>query len=587
MTAKARELRLSDTFALPLDAVTETFGILAKRGSGKTYAAGVLVEEMLGAGLPVVVVDPLGVWWGLRASADGKGPGEPVVIFGGDHADVPLADTSGELLADVVVAERIPAVLDLSGLSKAGARRFMTDFAERLYRLNRDPLHLVVDEADAFAPQRAQHGTERLLGAMEDLVRRGRARGIGVTMITQRPAVLNKDVLTQIEALIVLRMTGPRDVAAIDEWVRLHADEDEAREVKASLPSLPIGTAWLWSPGWLGVLARIKIRTKRTFDSSATPKMGEARPAPRGMAPVDLAALGARIEATIERAKIDDPKQMRVRIRELEAAAARRPEPVVERVEVPVLAEADIDRLQLAITDWADRLGPAIAIADELLEQITKLRAGTSLPAAAKVGGASQRRSSAAAQSPSPGVRLTPGTANHEEKPAGVVRETRPGAPAGLDDDRRLAKAERAALTVLAQHGTRTKTQIAILTGYAHNGGGFNNALSSLRSAGYIEGRDPISATEEGLAALGPYVPLPTGPALIAHWHSRLGKAERLVLDALVDAWPESLDKDTLAETTGYVATGGGFNNALGKLRSLELIEGRNDLRATEALVEP
>jgi len=32
-----------------------------------------------------------------------------------------------------------------------------------------------------------------------------------------RPAVLNKDILTQAEVLIALRMTGPRDVAAIDD----------------------------------------------------------------------------------------------------------------------------------------------------------------------------------------------------------------------------------------------------------------------------------------------------------------------------------------------------------------------------------
>jgi len=76
----------------------------------------------------------------------------PVVIFGGDHADLPLAEIAGEMLADLVVDERVPAVLDLSTLSKSAARRFMTDFAERLYHRNRDPLHLVLDEADAFAP---------------------------------------------------------------------------------------------------------------------------------------------------------------------------------------------------------------------------------------------------------------------------------------------------------------------------------------------------------------------------------------------------------------------------------------------------
>jgi len=149
-----------------------------------------MVEEMMAAGLPVVIVDPVGVWWGLRSSATGTAEGLPVVIFGGDHADLPLAETAGELLADLVVDERVPAVLDLSTLSKSAGRRFMTDFAERLYHRNRDPLHLVLDEADAFAPQRTDPGGQRLLGAIEDLVRRGRARGIGVTLITQRPAVL-------------------------------------------------------------------------------------------------------------------------------------------------------------------------------------------------------------------------------------------------------------------------------------------------------------------------------------------------------------------------------------------------------------
>jgi len=186
-TKPVEGLTLGPGLVLPVEAVTETFAILAKRGAGKTYTAAVLVEEMMGAGLPVVIVDPVGVWWGLRSSADGTGEGLPVVIFGGDHADLPLAETAGELLADLVVDERVPAVLDLSALSKSAARRFMTDFAERLYHRNRDPLHLVLDEADAFAPQRTDPGGQRLLGAIEDLVRRGRARGIGLIMISQRP----------------------------------------------------------------------------------------------------------------------------------------------------------------------------------------------------------------------------------------------------------------------------------------------------------------------------------------------------------------------------------------------------------------
>ena len=95
-------LRIAENLELPEEAVTQTFAILAKRGVGKTYTASVLVEEIIKAGLPVVVVDPIGVWWGLRASADGEGPGLPIVIAGGDHADVPITAGSGEAVARLV-----------------------------------------------------------------------------------------------------------------------------------------------------------------------------------------------------------------------------------------------------------------------------------------------------------------------------------------------------------------------------------------------------------------------------------------------------------------------------------------------------
>jgi uncharacterized protein len=109
---------------------------------------------------------------------------------------VPLELAAGQVIADLVVDEGISAVLDLAHFRKGEQTRFTTDFAERLYHRNRAPLQLVLDEADAFALQRPMKGQERMLGAVEDLVRRGRARGIGVTLVTQRSAVLNKDVPT-------------------------------------------------------------------------------------------------------------------------------------------------------------------------------------------------------------------------------------------------------------------------------------------------------------------------------------------------------------------------------------------------------
>jgi len=90
-------------------------------------------------------------------------------------------------------------------------------------------------------------------------------------MLTQRPAVIHKDVLSQAEILIAMRMSSVRDVAAIDDWVSLHAEDEEARTVKASLPSLPIGTAWVWSPGWVSSSDVAPPTGRRIPSNVATP----------------------------------------------------------------------------------------------------------------------------------------------------------------------------------------------------------------------------------------------------------------------------------------------------------------------------
>lgn len=549
-------LHLSDELYLPIEAVTETFAILAKRGRGKTSTAVVMTEEMIRAGHPVVVLDPVGVWWGLRSAADGINDGLPVVILGGDHGDLPLRPEAGALVAETLVASRAPAVIDLSSLSKTQARRFATDFIETLYHRNRDPLHVVVDEADSFAPQRAQADGARLLGAMEDLVRRGRARGLGTTLITQRPAVLNKDVLTQAEVLIALGMTGPRDVAAIDEWVRLHADEDQAKEVKASLPSLPVGTAWVWSPGWLEILRKVQIRPRDTFDSSATPKPGQARATARHMTPIDVAALGAQMEALVQQARDNDPRALRARVQQLERDLANAStEPVEIRVDVPTLPAG----FAAALAD--------VAQAVHQLQQVANTAARAATPSAMT-----------APRAPSPQPARAHANAPRPQTPA----------PATTRDGEPLGRAQRSILNVLATYGPRPKTSVAILAGYSAKGGGFNNALSAMRTAGLIERGEPITITPAGAAALGPVDPLPAGPALREHWkaQSALGKAPGLILDALAAAYPAALTVEDVAQATGYAAAGGGFNNAVSRLRSLGLIRGgRDGLTIDEDLV--
>src|SRR6266487_5615063 len=113
-----REALNIGSIQLPITSVTKTFAILAKRGAGKSYTGAVMAEEFFKHGIPFVVFDPIDVWWGLRLNKDGTEKGIPVVVFGLEHADIPLERTMGRQIAQAVVAENISGVISTFGMPK-------------------------------------------------------------------------------------------------------------------------------------------------------------------------------------------------------------------------------------------------------------------------------------------------------------------------------------------------------------------------------------------------------------------------------------------------------------------------------------
>jgi hypothetical protein len=115
----------------------------------------------------------------------------------------------------------------------------------------------------------------------------------------------------------------------------------------ASVPSLPVGAAWFWSPGWLDVFKGVRIRRRETFASSATPRVVVSRQEPKMLAAVNLGRLRGCLSATIEQARTEDPRALRRRIAELDQA--RRPPTIIERVEVPILYEDRVKKLKALV----------------------------------------------------------------------------------------------------------------------------------------------------------------------------------------------------------------------------------------------
>lgn len=262
--------------------LTSTQAILAKKRSGKTYLAMVMAEQLLKLGLPFVAVDPTGVWVGLRSLADGTPSSYDVLTLGGPRGHWPIAADSGFKVADLVVLVWPRSViLDLSSMEPEDQHHFVYSFCSRMFSINTRPVHLFFDEADEFAPQTVDSNYKyqrRCLSAIDRLVRRGGVKGLGSTLITQRPAVINKNVLSQVGKIYVLSMVAPHDVEAVHEWMRLVVQNVSDRErCLAALPLLGSGEAFVIASG-AGVVPLVKFMTrkKETYDSSRTPTMEEA-----------------------------------------------------------------------------------------------------------------------------------------------------------------------------------------------------------------------------------------------------------------------------------------------------------------------
>ena len=535
---------------LPASALDDRVAIVGTSGSGKTYAAKGWVEQLLKAGARVCIVDPLGVWWGLRAGGDGTTPGYPVVVFGGRHADVALNDAMGAALGRLVGTHPLACVVDLSELgSSAARRRFMAAFAEALYEANLEPLHLVLDEADLWAPQRPQPEAQMLLGRIEEIVRRGRVRGFIPWLITQRPAVIHKDVLSQADILVAMKLTASQDRDAVGGWIEGQADRIEGKRILSELPRLGRGEGYLWAPGH-DVLSRMSFPAISTFDSSRTPRRGEQVGTPRTLAEVDLSAITAALAAsevsgaersgnaghrplrngTTERARDQELAQGRARIADLEAA----------------LASAEQGRAELR--DRLRRIGQ-LAI-DEVAANTMVTR-----PAGA---------------SPETGSGLsTPRAAAADREKAAVT------APGG-----ELHPAARKLLSALAQHAPVRFTwgQVATLAGLKPTGGHYNAGRKQLRDLGMIEeAADLVAASATGLDAAGEVPPAPSTPSTPAErlslWCERLPSPAPEMLRALAAQGEHHTEIADLAAALSKKPTGGHWNSGIALLRNNGLVE--------------
>lgn len=527
------------THPIPNSALDDRLAFVGTSGSGKTYAAGTAVERLLATGARVVIVDPLDVWHGLRLTADGKSASPyNVVIFGGEHGDLPLTEHAGKLIGETVATMAESCIVSLGGLpSKAAERRFMLAFLETLYRKT-DPkktglYHLIFDEADLWAPQRS---TEPMLQSkMEEIVRRGRVKGFIPWLITQRPAVISKDVLSQADGLIAMKLTSSQDRNAVGDWVKGQADEGQWKTIYNDLATMPRGTGIVWLPAH-GHLATAQFPAKKTFDSSRTPSRGEKRVA-ISLKPIDLGSLRTKLSSIEEETKANDPAALKAEIAKLRKELAAKPVPA-PAVDPKALAEAEHNGF---------RHGKAVGKSMGYVDGYNACRQDVvdALPIVMKES-PEEYREDMAVISGVPRVPKSAARAVSAPKAAPVVNHQPSGAPS------KLPPGERAVLIAAVQYGGVDRDQLSVLTGYKRSSR--DAYIARLREKGLVEVSGPtIAPTDAARDALGDdYQPLPTGHALQEYWMARLPEGEKRVLACVIDCYPNEVERTAIDQATGY-----------------------------------
>lgn len=617
--------KLGAAITLPNEVGTETIAIIGRRGSGKSNTLTAILEGLMENGYPIVLIDPKGEGWGLRRKAEKGGKaGFPVVLFGEPQGDLPLREEHGPMVADYVVDSGNSCVLSLAGFATSAAeRRFVTNFCDQLYRRkmkpeNQTPLLVAIEEAHLFCPQRVGPEETAMVRTIQRLVRQGRSYGIGVAIADQRPASVNKDILTQLEILICHQLTAPHDRKAVKEWVDAHDVDEQGKAFMESLAGLKPGQAWVWSPARLDVFERVQVRRRWTYDSGATPTQLKAKP-PGEAAKVDLDALRKQLAEAVEQAKANDPKELRKQIAELKKQlSSAKPTAHTTTIDNKAIREAELAAAEKArkilgaqflkrvqkLKAELEAKGAKVSVAvdgyyDAQTQALAGLISGVEVDAATTAHGISDeldRRAAGAGR----GVIASDRAARRGQLRAGVDegRTARPthGANARGGEGTALVVPDAAGMTGPQQRildayamwksvgiDRPNRRMIMLLAGYTNQRSkGFTNPLGQLRTMGFITGDN---LTEAGRAQLTAIESALTLEELHNRIRSLIKPVESRILDIVINSGGR-IGRHDLMEAAGYTnERSKGFSNSLGSLRTIGLIDyDSSDVIATDVV---
>jgi len=152
--------------------------------------------------------------------------------------DCKIFAPSGTRIDELVVKGKM-TIINLKGTEPEIAELIVNRICTALFELRKlgkvPPMMLVVEEAHNYCPQQGLAASSKIF---RTIAAEGRKFGLGLTIISQRAAKIDKNVLSQCNTQMILKVTNPNDLKAITASV-----EGLTAGMADEIQRLPIGVA--------------------------------------------------------------------------------------------------------------------------------------------------------------------------------------------------------------------------------------------------------------------------------------------------------------------------------------------------------
>lgn len=554
-------IKPSSHFSIPaIDYAGQGNAIVGIRDAGKTYTAMKIAEDLMDAGVPIIVYDPVGVWKNLKIGT-GKHKGYPVVTAGAEGCDIVLNAANAVDVVRAAMKENVNLVLDFyspSLINKSIWIRIVQETVDLLMYENKSygMRHIFIEEAAEFIPQRLQPQHAKVYASIERLARMGRNARLGYTIINQRAEEVNKAILEISNLSLLHKQVGKNSLLSIQKWLELLQLENTKEIIKA-LPGLQKGQCWVVGSGTAPHL--IQVLPKKTFhpDPKQSTEIIDA-----AKKKVDVSAWVEKLNKALNK-PVDIKEPSNVTNRSLSVKDVQQIEKLKQENEAlqnQIKAQQNIigglekqNKFYVGLIQNVDRILDAAETKANDIIDITNRQTTLKPPLPAPTHKSFTEHNRAFADKVYKKVADT----NSKQITGGAMRMLKAAA--------------------MFYPKPVTRTRMAALAGLSYTSGSFGTYKSTLIREGLITANgQEFTATQKGLASAGEVGALPTEPAaLIEMWCENVGSqsgAARMLRE-LGTKYPNWMTRAELGEAIGMSHTSGSFGTYISTLKRNGLIQ--------------